>query len=476
MLNAIRSLLAPSPSQRPDPSEYQPVISGNPEEPIDGEELDDALGPGATREVGEYERVKVYLCFWVLGAGVLISWNALICTFPLLISYLPADSAMRGSLSSILSTVYCFGNLFFLGLAQRHVSTASPAKRLHSSLVLLLVSALVLTYPLLPSLLPHFSPALLLTSLIIISLVLSLATAYLQSSVFALSSLWGSEQTLGVMSGQGGIAVLVSGIQFVLAFVGAIGKKENGVPGGEEASKLAGVGLWAACTLGALACFVASNYLQKQPKYTSVISGKASRASGEDEHTKIKGSSMKILSQNWEVNVAVAWVFIVTLSVFPPITTRILSTHVPTPRLLQPDVFIPLHFVLFNIGDYIGRTYLPAIPSLLLTSPRRILTLSLGRTLFIPVFFACNVTPRSIGNTPFINSDFLYLAIILAFAITNGYMSSLCMIVASSPSLNPRIKDEERDVAASLASFCLVAGLAGGSMASFGVSWAVGGQ
>ena len=44
------------------------------------------------------------------------------------------------------------------------------------------------------------------------------------------------------------------------------------------------------------------------------------------------------------------------------------------------------------------------------------------------------------------------------------------MILASSPGLNARITDEEKDVAGTLAAFCLVAGLAGGSICSFGVN------
>ncbi|KAL0250237.1 hypothetical protein I308_102410 [Cryptococcus tetragattii IND107] len=481
MLAAIRRALSGSSSALPDPAEYQPVIPSNaanadPADPATLDHIDRQLGRGAARDAIVYENVKVYFCFWVLGAGVLMSWNALICTFPLLISYLPPDSNLRGNLSSILSTVYCFGNLFFLGMAQRHVGKVSPTKRLHSSLVVLLMTALLTTYPALPALFPILSSSLLLTVLIFISLVLSFSTAYLQSSVFALSSLWGSEQTLGVMSGQGGIAVLVSGVQFVLAFVSAIAKSDNGQGDeGEEASKLAGVGLWAACSLGVVGCFMASRYLKRHPKYLDVVAPKfaTSELNGVEGNKRESGTTRKLFKKNWELNLAVAWVFVVTISVFPPITTRILSTHQPTPRLLQPDVFMPLHFVIFNIGDYIGRTYLASYSAHHLTSPRRILFLSLGRTLFIPVFFACNVTPREIGNTPFISSDILYFLIILLFSTTNGYLGSLCMVVSSSPDLNPRIKADERDVAATLASFCLVAGLAAGSLASFAVGAAV---
>lgn len=80
MLAAIRSALFGSSSTRPDPAEYQPVIPSNavnadPADPATLDHIDRQLGHGAARDVIEYENVKVYFCFWVLGAGVLMSWN-----------------------------------------------------------------------------------------------------------------------------------------------------------------------------------------------------------------------------------------------------------------------------------------------------------------------------------------------------------------------------------------------------------------
>ena len=50
------------------------------------------------------------------------------------------------------------------------------------------------------------------------------------------------------------------------------------------------------------------------------------------------------------------------------------------------------------------------------------------------------------------------------------------MILSSSPALNPAIAEEEKDIAGTLAAFCLVAGLAGGSVSSFGVNWLIRGN
>ena len=72
-----------------------------------------------------------------------------------------------------------------------------------------------------------------------------------------------------------------------------------------------------------------------------------------------------------------------------------------------------------SVGDYVGRTYLPSL--LLVTSPRRILSLSLARTGFIPLFLGCNVMlPNTAGKGVWINSDLGYFLILLSFGLSNG--------------------------------------------------------
>ncbi|WWC69661.1 uncharacterized protein I206_103604 [Kwoniella pini CBS 10737] len=464
MLRALRRFLAGSTEDsRAMRPEYEP-LSANDEASTHHER--DNIKEDVRHEP------KVYLAFWVLGAGVLMSWNALLCTIPLLTTFFPTDSSMKSNLASYISSSFCFGNLFFLGMAQRSVGKTSPSKRIHWSLLLLLLTSFILAFPLLPLILPSLSSTALLPVIIATTVILSISTAYLQSGVFALSALWGSKEILAVMSGQGGIAVLVSLVQLFLAIIAA-GSKNGPVEGdnGEtKASTLAGVGLWALGSAGTIGCLFAHRFLMRHSQYSLITSSSSSTRTSEDQEEK-KGLTRKVFKKNLVLMIAVAWVFVVTLSIFPPVTTTILSTHKPTPRLLQPDVFIPLHFLLFNIGDYCGRTYLPSIQALFTTSPPRILLLSLSRIIFIPLLFFCNTTLRS--TVPIFNSDLVYFLIILLLGLTNGYIGSVCMIVASSPELSKRIEEDERDVAGTLASFCLVAGLAGGSAASFLVTYLI---
>jgi solute carrier family 29 (equilibrative nucleoside transporter), member 1/2/3 len=159
-------------------------------------------------------------------------------------------------------------------------------------------------------------------------------------------------------------------------------------------------------------------------------------------------------------------------SVFPPITTSVTSTN---PNV-HPLLFSAYHFLVFNIGDFGGRT-ICAHPSVAIWSAKRLLMLSLGRTFFIPLFLMCNIqrSPLLPPTLPIINSDIAFMLILLAFAFSNGYVSTLCMMSAPSLEHNPGLKGrrEDVDVAATVASFCLVGGLAIGSMGSFAVRAAV---
>ena len=102
--------------------------------------------------------------------------------------------------------------------------------------------------------------------------------------------------------------------------------------------------------------------------------------------------------------------------------------HTAAFRPLQQYVslLIPFPLMLAVVGDYAGRTYLPAFRPLLIASHIGVLLLSLSRTLFIPLFLLCNVVPRPADSLhPLINSDTAYFLILLAFGLSNGFVSPL---------------------------------------------------
>lgn len=146
-------------------------------------------------------------------------------------------------------------------------------------------------------------------------------------------------------------------------------------------------------------------------------------------------------------------------------------------------IFSAIHFLVFNVGDWVGR-YLCRFPVLQVWVASKLVTLSLLRMLFIPLFLACNVVPPTslpsyspflISMTkPIIASDATYVFILLLFGISNGHLGSSCMMAAPSLEHNRRLRRDEVDSAAVVAGFCLNAGLLLGGAGSFLVGGLVG--
>jgi len=161
-------------------------------------------------------------------------------------------------------------------------------------------------------------------------------------------------------------------------------------------------------------------------------------------------------------------VFAVTLAVYPAITVRVRSVNSD----IHPMLFTAIHFLAFNVGDLVGR-YTCSFPRLIIWSAEKILAMSLLRTLFVPLFLLCNVqqSTTTIPVSPLISSDTLFMVILLAMGYTNGYVSSIALLAASSLEHNPRLngRREDVDVAAALGGTFVIVGLASGALSSFGV-------
>jgi equilibrative nucleoside transporter 1/2/3 len=333
------------------------------------------------------------------------------------------------------------------------------------------------------------------------------AGAYLQTSVVAVASLFGPPAVQAMMSGQAAVAVAVSGVQVLSAAASVHGRPSTYVSDGSAEERSAFI-FFLLSTIFLIFSAMVYSWLVRTPVYARVaapleqqsrkISNEvvnsseqiglvSSRPTGlSDENAN---AAIRVAKANVTYEVAVAYVFVVTLvsltlpmfimiflnvvlqAVYPAITTSIQSTNPD----IHPLLFSSTHFLVFNIGDFLGR-YTCSYPIFLIWSAKHLLTLSVARTLFIPVFLMCNVQrPSIVPSSPVISSDFFYMAILFAFGWSNGYVSSLCMMSAPSLEHNPRLKGrvEDVDTAATVASFCLVGGLALGSIASFAVRAAI---
>lgn len=194
------------------------------------------------------------------------------------------------------------------------------------------------------------------------------------------------------------------------------------------------------------------------------------------QRTSARSEIVQIAQANWKCNFAICYDCLITLALFPPITSAIRSVHpISSGMFFSPVLFNYFHFLVMGVFDFIGRFFCSR-PLLVTWSHTNLLKVSLARTAFVPLFLLCNIQRPGTDirhTTPLINSDIAYFLLVAAFGLSHGYLTSLCMMAASSVKHNPRIRADQANPAATIAQFCMVGGLALGSFASFGVRAAV---
>ncbi|KAF2361926.1 Equilibrative nucleoside transporter [Trinorchestia longiramus] len=162
----------------------------------------------------------------------------------------------------------------------------------------------------------------------------------------------------------------------------------------------------------------------------------------------------------WPLGLSVTGVFWVTLAVFPAVCVKITST---SDNASWSDTYFQpvMTFLLFNVGDLLGRQ-----AGGFLQRPRpgsRVLYVLVAlRLVFIPLLLFCNHTSTSVPV--FFHSDVAYFFIMALFALSNGYLGTLCLIYA--PRSVTDSKDAER--AGSVMAAMLGLGLMLGAATSFG--------
>ncbi|KAG0177473.1 hypothetical protein DFQ28_002811 [Apophysomyces sp. BC1034] len=317
----------------------------------------------------------------------------------------------------------------------------------------------------------------------------AITTSAFQVSVFANASRFPPKYMQAVMSGQGvaGASVALSSIMSALA------GSTKGVPDEAAVADSALIYFLSALVITTTALigrFVVNRqafYIRHMKIETSTTH--ASLSENEfDEDMENPGMFFESESSNLSVTgvvlksrgllFSVAYVFFITLAVFPSITALIKSVarHDPSQpsdpaiaqshnRFFDDDIFVAFHFLLFNVGDLVGRT-VTIMKSLRTYNTKAIVIMSLARTVFIPAFLVCNVVVSSPRQwTVLIRNDLVYFLVVWLFAVTNGWIGSLAMMAA--PQQEHIRSSAEKSLIGSVMSFSMVAGLAIGGLFSF---------
>ncbi|CAI2185089.1 1388_t:CDS:2 [Funneliformis geosporum] len=372
----------------------------------------------------------VYLIFLFQGVAMLLGWNVFI-TASVFFQQSFLGSAYADHFQNYFSVVYMSSNLFFLGLALLTHKSENISFRVTFAIALMIFIFLIIAIS--TQYVEFFGPTIYFYFVVTSVGIMGATAAIQQNEIFALVSQFSPIYTQSIMSGQGlaGSAIAVS--QILSALTVPISSNLN-------MSK--------------------ENDLRHTREQVRMIQSAENVETTYDTKLLI-GTFNKIRILAFTVG----FVFFVTLSLFPSITASIKSIVVEhdKSKFHQDYLFIPLHFLVFNIGDWLGRC-LPSLESFSTTDSKKLALMSIARIIFFPIFLMCNVDVGSNGARILplmINSDLIYFSTLWLFAVSNGYMGSLTMMAA------PQIEGVTKGLAGTIMSFCLGLGLAIGSVFSF---------
>jgi hypothetical protein len=158
--------------------------------------------------------------------------------------------------------------------------------------------------------------------------------------------------------------------------------------------------------------------------------------------------------------------FFVTLSFFPGWTSELQSVRqCRTHFRLSNDLYTPFSFLLFNVGDLLGRLLSAKITQNRISGlSAKLVKASLLRFIFFPLLFMCVGGSREGFQ---IQSDLYSLLIQFSFAVSNGLLVSTAFVHA--PTLLPGTTHMQGR-SSEILTFAVAFGLLSGSLFSFPVS------
>ncbi|XP_075060589.1 equilibrative nucleoside transporter 1 [Mixophyes fleayi] len=304
-----------------------------------------------------------------------------------------------------------------------------------------------------------FSPVTFFTLTMIKIIFINSFGALLQGSLFGLAALFPASYTAPIMSGQG-LAGTFAAFAMICAIASGSSLEDSAFGYFITACAVVLLALLSYLALGKLDFYHYYTVINlKNSGQNEVEMKKDLLEKGESVKDTEKQSILHILKKIWVLALSVCLVFTVTIGIFPSVTADVKSTIAGTSQ--WGKYFIPVScFLLFNLFDWVGRSATarfmwPGKDSKLLP------IMVVARVVFLPLFMLCNVMPRQYLPV-LLAHDAWYICIMIVFALSNGYLASLCMCFGPK-----KVNVHEAETGGAIMAFFLSLGLALGAGLSF---------
>jgi len=394
---------------------------------------------------------------------MLWAWNMFLAAAPYFQSRFSSSEWLLTHFQPAIVTTSSIASLIFISILAKVQRHASYPKRITASISLNLI--IFTLFALSTVLFRHISAQSYFAFLITMVFCAGLAAALCQNGLFAFTAGFGvGEYTHAIMTGQAVAGLLPCIVQIVSVL--SVPEKDPGKDAGDESPKSAFIYFLTAIAVSGTALIAFTYLARRHPDY---FFGKIAIDHDNDADVRMEESElierkvvgMMTLFRKLKWLATGCFVTFAGTMVYPVFTEEILSVRAAetSPRLFQPACFIPLGFLMWNAGDFVGRMA-TAIPRLSIRQrPLLVFILSILRLLFLPLYLLCNIR----GRGAIISSDIFYLFVVqFLFGVSNGFLGSTCMMAASE-----WVDPEEREATGGFMGLCLVGGLTTGGFLSF---------
>lgn len=387
--------------------------------------------------------VRLAIAFTIMGAGMLWPFNSLITAnefFGQMFRDNRQISAIYSQSITFLFTLTNLGSVLYFTKTVRSANLNTRISRAAIATTFLFGFLAVLTTADL-----HAEAFFVL--LMISVAITGVSTGALQNGCFGIVGQYHARCVPFLMIGQGIAGVMPATISIVVALLGG---------GGQASANRRAFAYFLSSSMVLASAYTAHLYLLTRPD-----APKAPDAAESSDSEATKYAELLRSYHPWSIFIT----FAITLAIFPSVTASVVSV-LPTeegvpfedvPKMLQPAIFIPLGFLLWNAGDLLARC-LTVFPTLTFESPRLLFAASLARVLWIPAIYLCNVH----GSGAIIKSDAFFFAYMTLFGMSNGFLGSLVMAAAIK-----QAKPSDKRGMGAFMSLMLCSGLVAGSLLSF---------
>ncbi|KDQ17251.1 hypothetical protein BOTBODRAFT_156022 [Botryobasidium botryosum FD-172 SS1] len=429
--------------------------------------------------------------YFLLGVSVWLPWFALFTASPYLLTRLEGWR-LQPAFVSYLMLASCVSEVMVLAVASWTTTKLNASHRIRTSILVFTITLPILAIS--PTF--TFPPPLFAFLVVVIAVAQSAARAYLEVAVVVHASVYGPFAIQACMAGQSTSGLLINTVQYIIALAAALGQgrrhpvPQPGGPIGKRASEAgttSAILFFSVTTIFMAAVFLMFHasamsklgVVREHPRLASETEALIPLNNTVHEAQAMKlttADKLEVVKANMAYNVAVAYGYVISMALWPAVTMSIQSVNwAPSNSIFfSPALFTPLHFFVISLATWTG-TNLCSYPQLTTWSSRKILSISLARTAFIPLLLLCNIQRpgQESSSPPFINSDIVYFLILVGFGISEGYTITLGLMAAPSIEHNPKLRENQVDVAATVAEFSMISGMAIGSFLSFAVRAAI---